>query len=475
MKLESIDVDEAIDNVKQLLEKERDLSPALKSALNVMLLLVSILLNRVTLNSKNSSKPPSSDPNREKQSQKKSDKSSGGQKNHIGSTLTQVGEPDIIKDIKIDRRTLPKGHYKDIGFVTRQVFDIDISRVVTEYRAQQLENEQGQCFVAPFPKDITKAVQYGNQLKAHAVYLSQYQLLPYKRIKDYFTELLHIPLSEGSLYNFNCQAYDQLADFERIVKQQLTQSSLAHADETGININGKRQWLHSVSNSQWTHFYPHEKRGTEAMNDIGILPRFHGILCHDHWKPYFRYDFSHALCNAHHLRELTRAWEQDKQVWAQEMKQLLEVINSTVNDAGGSLQSEQANVYRRCYRKLLNKAEIECPPPKEPPKKKRGRIKRSKARNLLERLINYEDDVLRFMENTDVPFTNNEAENVIRMTKVHQKISGCFRSMDGAKIFCRVRGYLSTCRKQDLTASKAMSLIFEGKLPDFARNNCLDF
>ena len=469
MKLESIDVDEAIDNVKQLLEKERDLSPALKSALNVMLLLVSILLNRVTLNSKNSSKPPSSDPNREKQPRKKSDKQTGGQKNHIGSTLTQVDEPDIIQDIKIDRRTLPKGHYKDIGFVTRQVFDIDISRVVTEYRAQQLENEQGQCFVASFPKDITKAVQYGNQLKAHAVYLSQYQLLPYKRIKDYFTELLHIPLSEGSLYNFNCQAYDQLAEFERIVKHQLINACCAHADETGININGKRQWLHSVSNSQWTHFYPHEKRGTEAMDEIGILPRFHGILCHDHWKPYFRYDFIHALCNAHHLRELTRAWEQDKQAWAQEMKQLLEAINIAVNNAGGSLQTEQANVYRQRYKALLKKAEDECPPPKEPPKKQRGRIKRSKARNLLERLINYENDVLRFMENADVPFTNNEAENVIRMTKVHQKISGCFRSMDGAKIFCRVRGYLSTCRKQDMTAAQAMTLVFEGELPDFAR------
>ena len=469
MKLESIDVDEAVDNVKQLLEKERDLSPALKSALNVMLLLVSILLNRVTLNSKNSSKPPSSDPNREKQARKKSDKKTGGQKNHIGTTLIQADAPDIIQAIKIDRSTLPKGHYKEIGFVTRQVFDIDISRVVTEYRAQQLENEQGQCFVAPFPKEVTKAVQYGNQLKAHAVYLSQYQLLPYKRIKDYFTELLHIPLSEGSLYNFNCQAYEQLAEFEHIVKQQLINASSAHADETGININGKRQWLHSVSNSQWTHFYPHEKRGTEAMDEIGILPRFHGILCHDHWKPYFRYDFIHALCNAHHLTELTRAWEQDKQGWAQEMKQLLEAMNIAVNNAGGSLPGEQANHYRQLYRELLKKAESECPPPKEPLKKQRGRIKRSKARNLLERLINYEDDVLRFMENADVPFTNNEAENVIRMTKVHQKISGCFRSIEGARIFCRVRGYLSTCRKQNMTASQAMARVFEGKLPDFAR------
>lgn len=469
MKLESIDVDDAIDNVKQLLEKEQDLSPALKSALNVMMLLVSILLNRVTLNSKNSSKPPSSDPNRKKEGKKKSTKPSGGQKDHLGSTLTKINEPDVITVIKVDRNTLPKGNYKDIGFVTRQVFDIDISRVVTEYRAQQLENDSGHCFVAPFPKGVTKAVQYGDQLKAHAVYLSQYQLLPYKRIKDYFTELLQIPLSEGSLYNFNCQAYEKLAEFETIAKRQLVQAACAHADETGININGKRHWLHSVSNEQWTHFYPHEKRGTEAMDAIGILPRFHGILCHDHWKPYYRYDFIHALCNAHHLRELTRAGEQDKQIWAKEVKQLLEEINIAVNNAGGTLPNKAACHYRQRYRKLLEKAERECPPPEQPAQKQRGRIKRSKARNLLERLINFEDDVLRFMENAVVPFTNNEAENVIRMTKVQQKISGCFRSMNGAKIFCRVRGYLSTCRKQGVTASQAMALVFDDRLPDFAR------
>jgi transposase len=474
LKLESIDVDAAINNVKQLLEKERDLSPALKSALEVILLLVTILLNRTTLNSKNSSKPPSSDPDRKKEGRKKSDKPSGGQKDHVGTTLTKVDDPDEIKIIKIDRSRLPKGNYKDIGFVTRQVFDIDISRVVTEYRAQQLENDQGHCFVAPFPKDVTKAVQYGNQLKAHAVYLSQYQLLPYKRIKDYFSEQLHIPLSEGSLYNFNCKAYEQLSGFEAMAKEQLVHSTCAHADETGININGKRQWLHSVSNDQWTHFFPHEKRGTEAMDKIGILPRFHGILCHDHWKPYYRYDFIHALCNAHHLRELMRAREQDKQAWADEMKQLLEEINVAVDEAGGSLITKEASHYRKCYRAVLKKAEIECPPPKKPPKKQRGRIKRSKARNLLERLINYEDDVLRFMENPGVPFTNNEAENVIRMTKVQQKISGCFRSLDGAKIFCRVRGYLSTCRKQGVSATQAMTLVFEGKLPDFACKSVVD-
>lgn len=214
--------------------------------------------------------------------------------------------------------------------------------------------------------------------------------------------------------------------------------------------------------------YPHEKRGTEAMNEIGILPRFNGILCHDHWKPYYRYDCTHALCNAHHIRELTRAWEQDQQSWANEMEALLKAINQAVDDAGGVLSSNEAAHYRKRYKNVLKKADIECPPPDKPPgKRKRGRIKRSKARNLLERLINYEDDVLRFLENPVVPFTNNQGENDLRMTKVQQKISGCFRSMEGAKIFCRVRGYLSTCRKQGLSASQAMKLVFEGASPDF--------
>lgn len=470
LKIDSIDIEAAIENARDLLNREPDLSPALRSSMEVLLLVITILFNRTTLNSNNSSKPPSSDPNRQKSSRAKSSKLSGAQSGHVGKTLQKIEDPDEIEILTIDRRTLPKDNYHHAGFETRQVFDIDISRIVTEYQAEVLENTQGQRFVAKFPQGVTRAVQYGNQIKAHAVYLSQYQLLPYKRIQTYFADQCQIPISEGTLFNFNLQAYKQLADFEQLSKDHLAQASIAHADETGININGKRHWLHCASNASWTHFYPHQKRGTEAMNEIGILPRYQGILCHDHWKPYYRYDFTHALCNAHHLRELERAWEQDHQSWAKQMKQLLKIINQAVNDVGGALTKTQAEVYRQQYRNLLKQAEIECPPPDTPPgKAKRGRIKRSKARNLLERLSNYEEDVLRFMGNTLVPFTNNLGENDIRMTKVQQKISGCFRSEEGAKIFCRVRGYLSTCRKQQINASQALMLVFEGNLPDFVQ------
>ena len=471
MKINAIDVDATLSKAKKLLAQEKDLSPAFQSVIEVLLMLVSVLLNQVTLNSTNSSKPPSSDLNRKKNKRNKSNKPAGAQKGHVGKTLQKIDDPDSVDVIYVDQSILPEDSYRQVGFKTRQVFDLDISRIVTEYRAQIIENDKGKQFIAPFPEGVTKAVQYGNQVKAHAVYLSQYQLLPYKRIQEYFTDQLHLPISEGSLYNFNHQVFTQLAAFETISKDRLADAQVCHADETGINIKGKRHWLHCTSNEEWTHFFSHRKRGKEAMDEANILPRFNGILCHDHWKPYYRYEFVHSLCNAHHLRELTRAYEQDKQRWAKEMEAFLREINKRVELAGGSLGQSEALQARKKYRSLLKRAQIECLAPKKPlGKRKPGRLKRSKARNLLERLVDYEDDVLRFMENPKVPFTNNRGENDIRMTKVHQKISGCFRSTTGAKMFCRIRGYLSTCRKQGMSATHAMTLVFEGKLPDFCRN-----
>ena len=470
MKIEDIDVDAAIHSVKELLKQESDLSPALKSALEVLLVLVTLLLNRLTLNSRNSSKPPSTDPNREKLGrQGKSERKPGGQKGHNGTTLEPVEDVDEVAEIKIDRRTLPKGvEYREVGYEARQVIDVDIARFVTEYRAQVLEDDQGNRFVAPFPEGVNRPVQYGLSLKANAVYMSQYQLIPYDRIRDHFQDQMHIAVSAGSVFHFNQEAYAGLEFFERWAKTELAGSDLLHADETGINIGGKRHWLHCASNRALTLFYPHVKRGTEAMDEMGILPFFQGTLCHDHWKPYYRYDCIHALCNAHHLRELERAWEQDQQQWAKEMQALLIEIAQAVEDAGGRLPADEAKRWRRRYRRLLKKAEIECPPPDESQRAgKRGRLKRSKARNLLERLRDCEQDVLRFMEVEDVPFTNNQGENDLRMTKVQQKISGCFRSIEGAKIFCRVRSYLSTCRKQGMTATQALTLLFQGKNPDF--------
>ncbi len=468
MTIQNIDIDATLEKVNKLLAEEKGLSPAMRSMVELLVLLITLLVGRLNLNSRNSSKPPSSDPNREKVRKTKGGKKAGGQKGRVGVTLEKVDDPDEIEDIKFDRRKLLLGRYTEMGYGSRQVFDIDISRVVTEYRAQILEDSKGNRFVAPFPKEFTKAVQYGKSVKAHSVYMSQFQLIPYNRIEDYFKEQLQIPISSGSIFNFNQDAYDLLEAFEEKVKSKLIKSMLLHVDETGINIGGDKYWLHCTSNDLWTYFFPHERRGSVATEAIGILPKFTGILCHDHCKAYYTYKCAHCLCNAHHLRELTRVWEQDKQKWAKRMKRLLEEMNGAIDDAGGLLKRTESKKYRHKYRAILRKAEVECPPPDDTERKgKRGRMKRTKARNLLERLRDFENDVLRFLENKIVPFTNNLGENDIRMTKVQQKISGCFRSMDGAKIFCRVRSYLSTCRKQCVKTSKALDLLFQGKLPDF--------
>jgi len=467
MKIENIDIEATIEKAQVLIDQDKQLSASTKSMFEILMLIITLLANRLNLNSTNSSKPPSSDPNRKKQSKKETGRKPGGQKGHAGVTLKKIDTPDKIEVIKINQSELPAGTYHQAGFETRQVFDIEIARVVTEYRAQILEDTYGARYVAPFPEGVTKAVQYGTGVKAHSVYMSQFQLIPYNRVQDYFVDQLHLPVSAGSIYNFNKEAFRALSDFENIVKNELTASAFAHADETGINIGGKRHWLHCVSNDSCTLYYPHEKRGTDAFNAMGVLPDFKGILCHDHWKPYYKIDCTHALCNAHHLRELERAWEQDGQQWAQDLKQLLEKINIKVIDAGGALNALAANKCRAEYRAILKQGDIECPEPVKPKiKGKRGRIKRSKSRNLLERLRDYENDVLRFMENVIVSFTNNLGENDIRMTKVQQKISGCFRSMDGALIFCRVRSFLSTCRKQKIKSSHALDQLFKGKLPD---------
>jgi len=467
MKIENIDIEATIEKAQALVREDKELSAATRSMFEILILIITLLANRLNLNSTNSSKPPSSDPNRKKRLNRKAGKKAGGQKGHVGTTLKQVDKPDSLKVINVDRRKLPAGKYRQVGFECRQVFDIDISRIVTEYRAQILENENGNRFVASFPEGVTKAVQYGTGVKAHSVYMSQFQLIPYNRIRDYFADQLHLPVSEGSIFNFNQEAFELLGGFENRVKTELASSDIAHADETGVNIGGKRRWLHCMSNEDWTFYGVHEKRGTIAMNDMGILPFFKGTLCHDHWKPYYKYDCAHALCNAHHLRELTRAYEQDGQQWAKKLKNLLETINRQVTGAGGTLDTHESQKYRQKYRAILKQGEIECPEPVKSENGKRGRVKKTKSRNLLERLKAYEQDTLRFMDNKHIPFSNNLGESDIRMTKVQQKISGCFRSVNGARIFCRVRSYLSTCRKQGVKSSRALDLLFNGKLPEF--------
>jgi len=471
MKVENIDITKSIELAKDQIANDKTASPALKSTFSLLLLIISLLINKLGLNSSNSSIPPSQDPNRPKIKKKKKRKGKrlkpGGQKGHAGSTLEKFSDPNEIVPLEIDRRTIPPGKYKNVGLETRQVVDINISLHVTEYQAEILEDKKGNRYVAEFPKGLTKAIQYGPDVKGHAVYMSQFQLIPYDRVREHFENQVGISLSTGSLVNFNKEAFELLEHFEKWAKSQLLVAKVNHADETGINVNGKKVWLHTLTNEKVTLFYPHVNRGKEAMDEMGILPKYMGTLCHDHWRAYYAYDqCTHSLCNAHHIRELDRAWEQDNQKWAKNMEKFLQETNIAVIKAGGALSEEEAIKYRKRYRNILTRGEKECPE-NEKEIGKRGQQKQSKSRNLLNRLRNFEDDVLRFMTDKMVPFTNNLGENDIRMTKVQQKISGSFRSIDGANIFCRIRSYLISSRKNGISPSKAVSMLFKGKLPSF--------
>ena len=440
MTLKSINIEEAVARVRQLLADESGLSPALRAAIEVILLLVALLVERVGITSRNSSLPPSQDPNRPKKSRQNTEgKKPGGQPGHKGHYLALTEHPDEVERLPLDRSTLPTGDYQPAAAEVRQVIDIQIRRVVTEYQAEVWVNAVGLRFVAPFPDGVNSPVQYGRSLKAQAVYLSQFQLLPYQRTEDYFADQVGIPVSAGSLVRFNAEAAQRLIPFEDWLIKKMAGEKVLHADETSVNINGKKQWLHCTGNTLYTYF------SYTAMD--------------------------HSLCNAHHLRELEKVAETEQVRWAAAMQALLCAMNQAVDKGGGRLEHAEAEAFRQQYRTLLEGAEAESPPPDESQRKpgQKGRLKRSKGRNLLERLRHFETETLRFLEDPCVPFTNNQGENDIRMTKVHQKISGCFRSQEGAVTFCRVRSYLSTCRKQGMTATEALTLLFQGTLPDFMK------
>jgi len=297
LKVDGIEIEQTIAKAERLLNHESSDKTALLTMLSTMLLLIKILFNQLNLDSHNSSKPPStnglkgskktssnSDDDKDNGKKKGNRKKRGGQNGHKGTTLKPVDSPDHIQSIKIDRRTLPKGKYTEAGYVARQVVEIITLREVTEIRAQILVDQFGKEFVAPFPEGVTRPIQYGSSVKANAVYLSQYQLIPFGRIQAQFHEQYNTPISMGTISNFNQEAYDRLEPFEKVVKQELIQANQAHADETGINVDGKLIWLHVISNAAWTYFAAHLKRGAEAMNAIGIIPLFLGVLSHDHWK-----------------------------------------------------------------------------------------------------------------------------------------------------------------------------------------------
>jgi transposase len=462
-----IDVTATLARVEQLLRKDPSMSPGVRGMMELLVSIITLLMEKLALNSSNSGIAPSKDPSRPRGAKPKTNKTTrrpGGQKGHPGTTLEWTAEPNRIEPVAIDRRTIPPGQYTNGGYDARQVIEIIITKSVVEYRAEILKDADGHPFVAQFPAGVTQRVQYGSSVKSQSVYKSQQQLIPYDRIREYFHDQYAIPLSGGSVFNFNLEAFTLLQPFESFLVRKLILQLVLHADETGIQIDKTLHWLHCLSNERWTLLFPHTKRGGDALKAMGVLQHFTGRLGHDHWKSYFQFDCSHFLCNSHHLRELEYAGGEDGQRWALKMRLLLLEIHHATADAGGSLHSTTALKFRSRYRNILTRGDRECPA--RAPKPGTKRAAQSKSRNLLQRLRNFETETLRFMTDPLVPFTNNQSENDLRMTKVQQKISGCFRSFEGAQIFCRVRSYISTCRKHGISATDALQALFEGRLTE---------
>lgn len=426
------------------------------------------LKDQLAKNSRNSSKPPSSDGLKKpvpRSLRPRGKRKPGGQKGHPGSTLKMVDYPDHTVFYPVDQcqrcgRCLKNEASSDLE--KRQVFDIPTIEVqISEHQAEiKLCSHCGHLSKATLPEQVKAPVQYGPRLKAIAVYLRQYQLLPYNRTRELLRDLFSIDLSEGTLTNITETCSELLEQPLDEIRKQLEQSAVVNFDETGSSIDGKRQWLHAASTPNLTYYEIHPKRGSQAMDQIGILPNFNGRAIHDFWKPYFKYDCNHGLCNAHHLRELIFLNEQHHQHWAKDMVECLIDINKAVDkvkNTTDALFKEQIDEFEQRYQNILDEGYNKNPlPKKKSNKKKRGRQKKSKARNLLEPLDEHRKQVLAFMYDFKVPFDNNLVERDLRMAKVQQKISGTFRSHGGATAFCRIRSYISTARKNAVNAIEAI-------------------
>jgi transposase len=443
---------------------------------------IQVLEERLNKDSHNSNKPPSSDGLARRFSRKRqpSGKKPGGQKGHEGTTLNMVEHPQHVQIHEVSRcRGCGKSlqHEKPQGYEARQVFDIPpIVVEVTEHRAQIKRCPHcGELSVAAFPEGVNHSTQYGTRLKAHAVYLKNYGFLSYDRSAQAFADLFCIPLSVGTLASIDQRCARRVEGVVEEIRQKLIGEKVVHFDETGLNINGELYWLHGAGTQGLTYYYPHQRRGSEASEEIGILPRLKGNAVHDNWKPYMKYGCSHSLCNAHHIRELTAVYEECGQPWAQWMISFLieskQVVEQAKKAGKKRLAPSDIREYDNRYKAIIAAGMKANPPPTRADSPgKRGRLKRSKARNLVERLGKLQKETLRYLHDFQVPFDNNLAERDIRMMRVQQKVSGSFRSYGGAFAFCRIRSYISTIRKQGLSVIDAIMNAFE---KDLTLTDCL--
>lgn len=437
---------------------------------------VAELEGRLRKDSHNSSKPPSSDGLRKRPQslRQPSGRKPGGQTGHGGSTLKFAAHPDVIIEhplpLRCDRCGAPLSvQAEELVMVRRQVFDVLRPVLqVTEHRGYELHCTCGQHHCSEFPPEATAPVQYGPLLKSTLVYLTQQQLLPIARTVELVADLYGIELSPGTVQASIGQAAQWLTPGYERITQAVSTAAVVHFDETGQRTSGRLRWLHTAATGELTWYGAHDKRGQLAMDAMGILPVFQGVAVHDGWASYRDYACTHALCNAHHLRELIYLEETTQQPWTRNMIDFLCAAKkeaAVVHAAARTISRQRFAKLRRHYHRILRAGE-RANPRSMPRARRRGRIKQSPAVNLLTRLRQHAADVLRFLCDPRVPFDNNQAERDIRMPKLKQKTSGCFRTVLGAESFCIIRSYLATLRKQGRDVFHALALAFQGQAPD---------
>lgn len=417
-------------------------------------------------NSGNSSKPSSSDGFRKKivlPKKKGKGKKSGGQVGHKGHTLEMVAEADEVVALIPDRCECGEslaGVEPQLA-ARRQVFDLPVQALyVREYQSYECRCPKCRSVIyQPFPKEVSSPVQYGSGVKALVALLNTKFHLSWQRTSELFLDLYGYSINDHTQEQALSQAYERLAPVEAEIKAQVAASAVVHADETGVRTAGKLHWVHSSSTADYTYVYGHEKRGREALGEASILPGYSGTLVHDCWAPYFSFEhIRHALCGAHLVRELQGLKENGSR-WAARMQRLLFTLHQKIQTEPTWQLTPEDPFWRR-YDLICKSANKEEPPPI---KNLRGKPRQSKGRNLYNRLSKFKSAVLLFATQTDVPFTNNQAERDIRPLKVKQKNAGCFRTKIGLDRFCRIYSFLSTLRKRNRNALNALTDLFEGK------------
>jgi transposase len=470
---------------EQLQEQVQILNGLLQTRVAQLEARVQELEARLAKDSHNSSKPPSSDglarkPNKTQSLRRKSGKKPGGQLGHRGQTLRLVAEPDAVVE---HRPAVCTGCQAPLDVTApvvlrerRQVQDLPPLRLqITEHQALHVQCPA--CLgvsVGAFPPVTPSRAQYGPRLRALVVYLVEQQLVPYARVQALLRDLFGADLSGGTVVAWVRAAAATLEPVEAAIKGALGRAPVLHSDETGVRRGGRLAWAHVASTSRLTHYAIQPQRGRAATDAIGILPAYTGVSVHDGWKPYQTHtQCRHALCNIHHLRELTFLEEQYQQGWASDLKRLLREMKAATDQARQQgwhcLDPAVRDALVARYDALLAAGLAANPPPARAPRR-RGRIKQTPARNLLERLLLGKAQVLAFLDNLTIPFDNNQAERDLRMLKVQQKVSGCFRADTGSAAFARIRGYLSTLSKQQTPLLTALAALFVGEplYPSFA-------